>query len=211
MRAKREGGGKDGAELTRPTGVASLPKLRRNGYFEGQVLSAEDFEMEQNYFLEKQRLHNRLLHGSGVVTGLEVSIGRACVAVQPGGALDCLGNMVCVLEVTSFPPPNDGNRALYVVLRYRECEEDSVPVPGKPCRSEEDAMAPSRIVESFELALCPEDPFRDHPRHFCGFRACGQPHGVPLARLCRSGNIWSLDPQFLIPRMIPCERVNGHT
>jgi hypothetical protein len=41
-------------------------------YFHGQLLSAADMRTEQSYFREKLKLHNRCLHGYGVVCGLEV-------------------------------------------------------------------------------------------------------------------------------------------
>jgi hypothetical protein len=41
-------------------------------YFYGQMLSAGDFQTEQNFFREKLKLHNRCLHGYGVVCGLRV-------------------------------------------------------------------------------------------------------------------------------------------
>src|SRR5262249_13877557 len=44
--------------------------------------------------------------------------------------------------------------SLCVVLCYRECPTDMVPVPGEPCRTQQDAMAASHIAESFEIKLC---------------------------------------------------------
>jgi hypothetical protein len=41
-------------------------------YFYGQMLSAQDFQTEQDFFREKLRLHNRCLHGYGVVCGFRV-------------------------------------------------------------------------------------------------------------------------------------------
>lgn len=51
---------------------AAPPEFRRLKYSYGQLLGAADFQTEQNYFREKQRLHNRCLHGYGVVCGLLV-------------------------------------------------------------------------------------------------------------------------------------------
>jgi hypothetical protein len=49
-----------------------LPDLKRLNYFYGQMLGVADFQTEQNYFREKLKLHNRCLHGYGVVCGLKV-------------------------------------------------------------------------------------------------------------------------------------------
>jgi hypothetical protein len=57
----------DGAERCAP-----VPEFRRLNYVYGQLLGAADFRSEQSYFRDKQRLHNRCLHGYGVVCGLLV-------------------------------------------------------------------------------------------------------------------------------------------
>jgi hypothetical protein len=49
-----------------------FPELRRLNYFFGQMLGVQDFQTEQSFFREKQKLHNRCLHGYGVVCGLLV-------------------------------------------------------------------------------------------------------------------------------------------
>lgn len=49
-----------------------FPELRRLNYFFGQMLGVQDFQTEQNFFREKLKLHNRCLHGYGVVCGLKV-------------------------------------------------------------------------------------------------------------------------------------------
>jgi hypothetical protein len=51
---------------------APVPEFRRLNYTYGQMLGVADFRTEQSYFREKQRLHNRCLHGYGVVCGLLV-------------------------------------------------------------------------------------------------------------------------------------------
>ena len=47
--------------------------LVRNRYYTGKLLSAADFEQEQQYLRAKHRRHNRLLHGVGIVSGLDVT------------------------------------------------------------------------------------------------------------------------------------------
>jgi len=64
---------------------ASVPEFRRLKYFYGQMLSADDFNLEQAYFREKLKLHNRCLHGYGVVCGLlvePVPIPKECAPVE---------------------------------------------------------------------------------------------------------------------------------
>src|SRR5437899_3039999 len=49
-----------------------VPDFTRAKYFYGRMLSAQYFQREQDYFREKLKLHNRCLHGYGVVCGLRV-------------------------------------------------------------------------------------------------------------------------------------------
>ena len=51
--------------------------IERNRYFAGQLLDETDLTEEQLYFREKNRRHNRLLHGWGIVSGLGVLRGLA--------------------------------------------------------------------------------------------------------------------------------------
>ena len=52
------------------------------------------------------------------------------------------------------PPITDGDEiTLYVTLCYRDCLTDNVPIPGEPCRSEDELTAASRIKDDFSLEL----------------------------------------------------------
>ena len=63
-------------EVSTPTQTGhsefDVPPLRRLRYFHGQLLSARDFQREQEYFREKLKLRMRCLLGYGVVCGLLV-------------------------------------------------------------------------------------------------------------------------------------------
>jgi hypothetical protein len=152
---------------------------KRVRYNLGLVLGVDEFDEEQSYFLEQDRQHHRALHGYGTVCGLRLShdglkifVG-AGVAVNPQGKVirvprdQCadLGDWLDVpenraqLEQCYGSPP--GPASLYVHLCYRECETDNVPLPGAPCRTEEDTLAASRVTETFELRLSPHPPRAD--------------------------------------------------
>src|SRR5262245_21982711 len=49
------------------SGLAERPR-----YYPRQLITSDDLTLEQEYFRSKLRLHNRLLHGWGVVCGAEV-------------------------------------------------------------------------------------------------------------------------------------------
>ena len=62
--------------------------FERNNYFYGKLLTSRDFEDEQNYMNNKRRLINRVLHGAGIVYGLDVvAVDESSVVIQSGLAL----------------------------------------------------------------------------------------------------------------------------
>ena len=143
--------------------------FERIKYFTGKLMTVRDFEEEQVYHIEKRKHHHRYLHGYGIVCGLRVvptqPPQRRYVMVEPGVALDPWGSDIVVCKPTEFeltgegePDLRDKSNSLYVVIKYRECDTEPVPIPGEPCRSEEANVAPSRVMETFELSLRLEPP-----------------------------------------------------
>jgi hypothetical protein len=143
-------------------------------YTLGMVLGVDDFTQEFAYLSGRDQWLARDLLGYGTVCGLQVKVenGRRGpqVVVSPGVALSPRGQMVYVtpaqcaslndwlalhkdeiLDAVGSPPQS--SLRLYVVLRYRECPTDEQPIPGEPCRTEEEAMAPSRLADDFKLEL----------------------------------------------------------
>lgn len=62
--------------------IVKIPEFERLNYFYGQMLNAADFRIEQDFFRDKLKLHNRCFHGHGVVCGLRVDsgpIGEDCL------------------------------------------------------------------------------------------------------------------------------------
>jgi hypothetical protein len=146
---------------------------KRVNYVLGMVLGVGDFTQEHAWLSERDRWLARDLLGYGTVSGLQVTTTTGSrgpeVQVGAGAALTPRGRLVRVAptqcaslndwlaahgdqvsaRVTSPPGP----LRLYLVLRFAECETDAVPIPGEPCRSEEDATAPSRVADDFALEL----------------------------------------------------------
>jgi hypothetical protein len=82
--------------------IGSLERIR---FFASRLLTTDDLDREQAYFLARSRRHNRFLHGWGVVAGLEVGVSEANeVVVAPGLAIDCAGNEIAVEECVRIPP-----------------------------------------------------------------------------------------------------------
>jgi hypothetical protein len=141
----------------------------------GMVLGVDDFMQEFAYLSGRDQWLARDLIGYGTVRGLRVGIEKDTVkgprvVIEPGVAVSPRGQMICVPSAQcaylkdfaesrvdevnrqlGSPPANSVQ--LYVVLCYRDCPTDNVPIAGEPCRSEEDLMAPSRLTDSFSLEL----------------------------------------------------------
>ena len=65
-------------------------ELKRMRYFDGLLLDAEDYKLDQEYQMRLQQLHNRYLHTWGIVAGLEVepSVDYLKVVVKEGIAMN---------------------------------------------------------------------------------------------------------------------------
>ena len=109
--------------------VCGYNESARLRYFHGMLLDDKDFTVEQEYHVNKRRFLNRMLHGSGVVCGLELrgeKEGR-WIEVTSGLALDCAGNEIWVphatrVDLASLLPPKEKGK-------YKECEEEEQPEP----------------------------------------------------------------------------------
>ncbi len=77
-----------------------LECLERPRFFAGQLLTEAELNGDQAYVLAKNRLHNRYLHGPGVVCGLQVACDDCDggVRVAPGYAIDPCGNDIVVCD-----------------------------------------------------------------------------------------------------------------
>lgn len=146
--------------------------LKRVRYVAGQLLSPVDFEQEQDYARTKHRRHNLLLHGTGIVSGLRVSLepqpnGDPLVAVSPGVAIGPDGEELVVCERLTNRLPQ--GPFCYVTLHLAE-RESAIQAGGQA----------SRIEELAESAIHASVP----PGH------------LALARVGRVDGSWVVDAAF---------------
>ena len=172
----------------------------RNNFFAGRLLTAEDLSLEQQYIRGKQQLHNRALHGFGIVAGLEVDHGekKNTLVVAPGLAIDCQGNEIVVAGAVELAfPESVADPTTYVVIRYRETESGFGFAGQKP----DGTGSHPRIEESFVTTFNSVNLNQRH-RHVNGrWQACGNPHGLVLARLRRTSGQWRLDRRLQRPQV----------
>ena len=163
------------------SGVCDYNEYQRLRYFHGMLLDDAAFQAEQAYHIRKRRFLNRMLHGWGVVCGLELTgkKGDRSIDVTSGMALDCCGNEIWVphrkpIDLLSLLPCEDKGKkegecfeeneetpkSYYVGVRYYERPSSPVSVylPSGSC--EERTCENSRVKEGYciELVRCNEKP-----------------------------------------------------
>jgi hypothetical protein len=171
--------------------MADSPANERPCFFPGKLLTTEDLAQEQHYLREKQKRHNRTLHGFGVVSGLRVSSRSAEIIISPGIALDCEGNEIVIEAPQTLSPQAQSGSGMYISIRFTEEYTH-------PATTDSGAEA-STIKESFELLVRPDNSNARH-RHARGrWLACGQPHALTLARLRPNAQGWRVDRSYRPP------------
>jgi hypothetical protein len=174
--------------------MSTFQSLKRPNFFSGKLLTPADFKLEQQYFREKSKLHNRSLHGFGIVSGLNVALASGHIVVEPGLALDCEGNELVVDAAQSLvSPPMTDVRSMFLNVRFAEVGSDlTVNAEGEE---------PATIIESFELGFATENFNRSHRHQRARWLACGQPHALTIAKLRQGAHGWHVDRGYRPPRI----------
>jgi hypothetical protein len=156
-----------------PSPAPADPRKHVN-YVLGMVLGVDDFNQEYAYLSGRDQLAARELAGYGVLRGLRVSTAvdatrgpevliSAGVAITPHGQLvrvpltqcaflnDWIATHRSELNARGVAPP--ATLTLHAMLSYADRKTDFVPIPGEPCRSEDESMAESRVSDDFKLEL----------------------------------------------------------
>lgn len=90
-----------------PDIVCDQSIAERPRYYARQLITDETLRLEQKYFIDKMRRHNRLMHGYGVVCGAQICLSPGCrtngpgnkpweVVVKPGYILGPYGDEVII-------------------------------------------------------------------------------------------------------------------
>jgi hypothetical protein len=144
-------------------------------YTLGMILGVDHFKQDFAYLSGRAQWLARGLLGYGTICGLRVTAQPAGgtdgweILVSAGAALNPMGQFIRVpaaqcakvnpwlrrhlAEVQQWGGSPPAAAHLYVTLCYAQCEVDPEPIPGEPCRSEDDSMAASRIVDDYRLEL----------------------------------------------------------
>lgn len=137
--------------------------FERNNYYYGKLLTSKDFQQEQGYLNDKRRLINKVLHGSGIVYGLDVvSVDDLSIILQSGFALDGSGREIVVpatqvVKISTI----DGFDSLksncaYLGISYQEEGVDPVYSTLADDSSEDENKKFNSIHENYKLYLMDE-------------------------------------------------------
>jgi hypothetical protein len=120
-----------------------IPTLSRPAFFDGQALTAADLNAVAAYHRELLWLHQRSLHGSGIVSGLVVTgaKGDKNVTVGPGYAVDTGGRSIVldapqVLDIPSVVAGSAGGAvSFYLTIAYSDDDQLTPAVRSGVCGS----------------------------------------------------------------------------
>jgi hypothetical protein len=132
---------------------------RRIKSYDGMVVTSDVWEEAHDYHRRQQRYHNLLNHEPGILIGLEVIASDppdSAVYIQPGIALDAVGQVIIVPEALSFDL-GAAQGPLYLVLSYDESQpkaEDSA----TPAEDATDIRLFVRVQYGLEVVGTPPDP-----------------------------------------------------
>jgi len=131
--------------------------FERPNYFCGHLLTDADLSTEQRYAIEKRKLHNRTLHGWGVVCGLRMTCDDECggVMIDEGYALDDCGNDLVVCQPLRFDVIGKLREKGYLV-------GDAAYDPCKPKDEQDDC----KIRQCFYVTICYDEELREFTTPF---------------------------------------------
>lgn len=116
--------------MSHKAACAEVPQFDRLRYFYGQMLHARDFQAEQAYFREKMKLHNRCLHGAGVVCGMGVTPvppETSCTSEADRRRLDLAAKLKAVQYKAAQATTDEARKALQAEAEALQRELDKLP------------------------------------------------------------------------------------
>ena len=131
----------------------------RNNFFYGKLMTTRDYFFEQNYFNEKRWLINRMVNGTGIVRGLDVSPPTEVaentyeVCITPGMAIDKCGREIIMSEAytLSFSLEKSENPH-YICIEYRECNKEDLAIYPITCKTKHQPQY-NHIADYFYISL----------------------------------------------------------
>jgi hypothetical protein len=155
----------------------------RPRFYARQIITADDLNLGQDYFIDKLRLHNRCLHGWGVVCGatLDYTTKPWMILVRAGVVLGPYGDELVICQDVCFdlrtrctsstpqaqdpcsdawqpaPPANANtgaaNTTVYVVIESAPVQARPVRVKSAGCGCQENPCEASRWQDGYQICV----------------------------------------------------------
>src|ERR1044071_1952547 len=114
-----------------------MTEVARPSFYEGQVLSAADLDLGQEYGRGALARHERYLHTPGIATGLELKVDNSTGVVQvrlsAGLAIDSTGRQIVVDREQTLAPEELDSQGVLIPADT----DSAVKQEDRPWRSEE--------------------------------------------------------------------------
>ncbi|MTV50365.1 hypothetical protein GJ688_15450 [Heliobacillus mobilis] len=174
--------------------------FKRNHYYLGKLLRVQDFKVEQKYFNDKRRLLNRLLFGTGIVTGLRVDrMDAEHVTITPGVALDGQGREIVVhsretlnlFSLESYKRGKVGSKDIYLCIKYKQELDEPGALVDYPIAQEKDGY--NRVVESYEFLI------REEVQSLTGFELSDLYENVCVIYEAPGIRVYQKTPRYVHP------------
>jgi hypothetical protein len=159
---------------TTPLPPTAIFPRRKICSYDGMAVTAEVWDQAHTYHERALQAHARNLHGTGILSGLEVIASDPpdrIIFILPGAAIDPLGQVIVLPEAVAYDMGDDMEGPLYLLISHRQ----------SPSGSGADGSSPVYSDDQFLITASPTLP--DQP-------------AVELARfLCESRSAPLLDAQ----------------
>lgn len=121
--------------------------------FDGMSITADVWAEAHGYHAQALNAHQQLLHGGGIVTGLDVVASdpaNSIVFILPGAAIDTAGQMIVLTEAVAYDLGQKMEGKLRLLLLHREMKTQAA--------AEEESNAPAYIQDEFVIVARAEVP-----------------------------------------------------
>lgn len=121
--------------------------------FDGMSITAKVWAEAHNYHAQALNAHQHLMHGNGIITGLEVVASEpanSMVFILPGAAVDTAGQVVILTEAVAYDLGQNMEGKLRLLLLHREMKTQAA--------AQEENNAPAYMQDEFVIVARAEAP-----------------------------------------------------
>ena len=163
--------------MSEPEDLKIFPSNQIKPY-DGMSVTADVWKLAHAEHRQGRRAHDLFLHGSGIITGLEVIANdppNQFVFISPGAAVDPAGNIIVLPEPVAYDFGKPAEGTLYLVLGHGEREvggvekeiitiQDEFVIAARPNLPKRPVVELARVTIAKSGAALKDAAHADHPR-----------------------------------------------